>query len=276
MYHFNIRYLKSESHEMPYLHNHSYYELYFQISGTQRFYCDNKSYELNGNAFVCCHPGILHKFEGGPYERFLVTASTDMLTTLHKEYLDELSSKGALNFAEQDMEKIHKLLNKMLRLNFSLNRKNELLISCAFSELLCRIYQSSTSCITSSLSLQKSPRDDQTSVIILKIMNYIKLNYTKPLSYKQVCSHFHLSKIWIYKEFKQANGITIFDYKTALQLNAAKVQLQNDQPSIEKIAKNVGFSSANYFCRVFKKNFHVTPMQYRQQTKEKNKPLNIS
>jgi AraC-like DNA-binding protein len=64
--------------------------------------------------------------------------------------------------------------------------------------------------------------------------------------------------------------MTVSQYKLSLQLNEAKRLLVDTKYSIEKISSIVGFSSANYFCKSFRKNVGVSPLQYRLQYEPKS------
>lgn len=54
------------------------------------------------------------------------------------------------------------------------------------------------------------------------------------------------------------------EYITSLRMEHAKLLLTSPEISIGEIADLCGYSSANYFIRVFRSNTLLTPMKYRE------------
>lgn len=261
---FNISREKKQAHTMSYLHNHVYYELYFQLAGERHYFCNNKYYKLSRNSLVVISPHILHKFEGGPYERVLLIVPKDFFPTLQHTYLDKLHEAGAIQFNDEDMVEIQKILNELLHLNSTITKDNQLQLSLTFSTLLYKLYYADSTTLYSTHTLKQDTLNYQLSTSILKIMDYVKKHYKEPITYNDLCRHFNLSKAWIAKGFLQANGLTVFQYKLALQLNEAQQLLRTTTLPVEKIAERLGFSSVNYFCKVFKAHLSLTPLQFRK------------
>ena len=76
-----------------------------------------------------------------------------------------------------------------------------------------------------------------------------------------------LNKDLIMNTFKNKYGITIGDYITEYRLNKAKTMLDSSGESIKVIATDCGFSDQNYFTKVFRNAFNVTPTEYRNSIK---------
>jgi transcriptional regulator GlxA family with amidase domain len=55
------------------------------------------------------------------------------------------------------------------------------------------------------------------------------------------------------------------EYVHALRLEEAKRQLEASNESIETIARQVGYEDAGFFSRLFRRNVHLTPAQYRRR-----------
>lgn len=63
--------------------------------------------------------------------------------------------------------------------------------------------------------------------------------------------------------FREYLGKSPVEYRTELRLARAQDMLENSDATLEYIAETLGYESAAYFCRVFKKNCHMTPTAYR-------------
>ena len=70
-------------------------------------------------------------------------------------------------------------------------------------------------------------------------------------------------------KFKEAVGITPADYVTMQKIELAKRRLIEGNESITELAYNLGYSSSNYFCSVFKKMMNCSPQNYRLRYRNK-------
>ena len=66
--------------------------------------------------------------------------------------------------------------------------------------------------------------------------------------------------------FKKYTGTNIVNFFLASKMNFALSLLQFSNKSITEISILSGFSSINYFNRIFKKTYGVSPSQYRKST----------
>ena len=51
----------------------------------------------------------------------------------------------------------------------------------------------------------------------------------------------------------------------SLKIDHAKIMLAQSDLSAKAIANYLGFDDYSHFCKVFKKNTEVTPLEYRNQ-----------
>ena len=70
--------------------------------------------------------------------------------------------------------------------------------------------------------------------------------------------------------FNQVIGEPPLAYLQQHRLRLASHYLQQGQLSIQQIAHRVGYSSETAFSQTFKKQFELTPSQYRQQFQNNN------
>ena len=54
------------------------------------------------------------------------------------------------------------------------------------------------------------------------------------------------------------------EYVSRMRLSKAKLLLRDSNKSIEEIATECGFSSANYFGLIFKKEVGLSPLNYKK------------
>lgn len=264
---------KSEQKEntMAYLHSHEYYELYFQLAGARTYFCDNKYYNLSSNTLIVTRPNVLHKFENGPFKRYLISVDSDYFSENQLNFLNDLDKKMLISLSPKQMPAIETTLDELKKIENSVADDKYVLIALKLGLLFHQIYTAQTGVVQPTITLESDSFNYALSPTILKVMDYIQKNYDRKISLNELCREYSLSKTWLCKCFLQANRITIFEYKTELQVNAAKELLLASSHSIEKIAKAVGFSSSRHFSMVFKKHTGTTPLHWRKQFRPQRK-----
>ncbi len=98
------------------------------------------------------------------------------------------------------------------------------------------------------------------------VKNYIHKFFGKPLTVRVLCETFGCSRTTLMNKFREKFGITIGDYITKYRLSRAKIMLKSSTQSIKAIACDCGFSDQNYFTKVFKYEFGLTPTEYRSKS----------
>lgn len=104
---------------------------------------------------------------------------------------------------------------------------------------------------------------------IERAKKYIKEHFTQPLTLEEVAENVGLSPNYFTKVFKDTTGVTFSDYVTNIRLLKAKELLEKNELSLKEICFMVGYKDPNYFSRVFKKQFNLSPKQYQKQILKK-------
>ena len=103
------------------------------------------------------------------------------------------------------------------------------------------------------------------SYLISQVKKYIHDNREKKLSLQEISSHFGVSANYLSQLFKKATGMGITDYITKLKIEAAKDLLLTGNQKIYEISDEVGYDSAFYFSKVFKKYTGMSPKEFRNR-----------
>lgn len=98
---------------------------------------------------------------------------------------------------------------------------------------------------------------------------YIHDHYTEPVSLEEVAQLIDLSPNYFSNLFKEATGKTFVDYITHLRLNKAEGLLQENRYNLKEISYMVGYKDPNYFSRVFKKLYELSPKSYQKEILKK-------
>ena len=114
--------------------------------------------------------------------------------------------------------------------------------------------------------LQPDPRYSEP---VNQVIAYLRLNYSKHISVKEIAGMVYLNQNYLCRLYKSQTGRTIIQDLTKYRLSKAK-QLLERGATVQQAAVECGFENAAYFTQVFYKNEGVNPGSYRKnRTKEK-------
>ncbi len=104
---------------------------------------------------------------------------------------------------------------------------------------------------------------------IRKILKYIDEHINDPISLKSVSSFIGLSPEYTSALFRSEMGKTLTDYINCQKLLFAKKLILESEMPLCDIALYLGFENYNYFSRLFKKHFKVSPKNIQKRRGEK-------
>ncbi len=105
------------------------------------------------------------------------------------------------------------------------------------------------------------PAGDITLGLLIK--RYIKHNLQGKLTLSDIGANLHCSKATLTETFRREFGITIVQYINTLRLQKAEHLLCNTEMPVRTVAEECGFSGAEYFSSLFKKECGCSPLAYR-------------
>ncbi len=100
-----------------------------------------------------------------------------------------------------------------------------------------------------------------------EILKYLERHYQEDLSLSSVAERFSLSPGYFSTIFKKKAGHNFVHYLTGVRIREAKRLLLETQMTISEVALAVGYSSASFFIRSFKKTEGISPSEYRKGKK---------
>lgn len=96
------------------------------------------------------------------------------------------------------------------------------------------------------------------------VQQYIKDHYNEKLYLEEIAASCGYSKYYFCRQFKKCFGIGLSESVNRYRVERAKELMREGSLSVEEVAREVGFSSANYFEIVFRKSAGVSPTVYRK------------
>lgn len=100
---------------------------------------------------------------------------------------------------------------------------------------------------------------------IQKAVAFINQNLDRDLSVRTVSRGAGISKSVLYKRFHACFGCTISEYIHQQRIERAAVLLHSTTLPVEQISQQIGYSSASYFSKSFKKHTGYSPLNYRKR-----------
>lgn len=108
------------------------------------------------------------------------------------------------------------------------------------------------------------------NIIIDDVKKYVSINYRYEIVLKELASHkYFLNSSYLSRLFKQETGMNFSKYLTKYRMNKASELLINTSFKINEISDFVGYNDTSYFIQIFRKEFNLTPEQYRLEEESK-------
>lgn len=93
---------------------------------------------------------------------------------------------------------------------------------------------------------------------------YINDNLQKELTIQDISEGTNISKSVLYKNFRTSFDCTVKEYINAKRIDRSVELLTSTELSMEEISQKVGFASAAYFSKIFKRYKGVSPLKFRK------------
>ncbi len=110
---------------------------------------------------------------------------------------------------------------------------------------------------------EENGKDDR----LISMLNYVQSHY-QDVTLESLAEQFHLSVPYISKYIKEKSGRTFGEHVARMRMKKAKALLKNGNMTVENISYAVGYQNVEHFNRSFKKMFEMTPIQYRNSSRE--------
>lgn len=252
------------------LHSHNHYEImHIKMADGEmaRFRIKDKEYNFDNNSIIAVPPGVEHITISKPQftTRTLISVTHELLqpsATFAKVKLRSLFSHGVLNFASNDMQKIQRILGMIYdEYTQFYNMEDTPKIQALFALLLCELSEFSS--VASPLHIS--------TVTTADIIKYIGRHYSQPITLDLLANRFAINKYTICRQIKAETGKHFTEILQTVRMDAAKRLLIKSNMNIVDIAAATGFTSSNYFSKMFKKRFNITPLEYRNLNKRKKR-----
>ena len=124
----------------------------------------------------------------------------------------------------------------------------------AKTELLCTIFRTLG-------DMAINPKKEK----LVPAISYLLEHLTEKINCHKLAQECSLSTAQLYNLFHTEYQMTPLEYRDSLLMRRATLMLRDGTFSIAEIAEKLGFESASYFSRFFKKHRGISPSEYSKQ-----------
>lgn len=220
-----------------------YYDLTFVTSGSMVYYANGVRYVLNKNDAVFLPPGTVRSREDGDkpcgYVSFNFYALPDAHLPFEYHLKDCMSSEIKRLVSAFPQSHLHNYFHSEEKLANMLNY------------ILFELFDN--------VSMQS--HNDHVG----KMIKYIHSSLTEKISLSDVSESVGLTKEYAASVFKREMRKTVMEYINERKMLCAKELIQTGELSLTEVATQLGFENYNYFSRLFKKHFDMTPIAFKNR-----------
>jgi len=100
--------------------------------------------------------------------------------------------------------------------------------------------------------------------VIVNIAQYVRENFHKNLSLRELGGLFELSPVYLGQLFKKQYGISFKKFLSEIRIEEAKRLLSSTDLRVYEVAHSVGYADSDYFTEQFIKSAGISPSVYRE------------
>lgn len=248
-------------------HTHDYYEFYFFLEGDVHIQVGNDIYPVRFGDIMLIPPHNSHctiiRSHDVPYRRFVFWISQEYCNHLLQSspdyaYIMQYVETEKNYIFHTDQILFNEVQSKLLRILEEMRSQKygrEAQISICVNDLILRLNRLAYE--------QNTPkRKNPEFLLYQQLTEYIEDHLEDDLSLEKLASLFFVSKYHIAHVFKDNIGLSIHQYITKKRLNLCKEAISGKM-NITEAYQMYGFGDYSSFYRAFKKEFGISPKDYR-------------
>ena len=255
----------SYSNAVVQLHSHNFYEIiYCRNNCSAEYLIGSQRFRLQRGDIVLVPPGVSHRpllprTMEQPYIRDVLWVSTELISILGQVFPEKLPPAHNSGYLLRSSGTKWEYLGEMFRTGIleAGNRAPgwEMAVTGNTLALLTHLKRAF-------LDTDTIPPKAEKPELLDQAIGYIETNLSKKLSLESAARALFVSPSTVSQTFRSKMGTSFYRWVTQRRLIAAKALIAEDIP-LESVGAQVGFSDHSVFYRAFRKEYGISPRQYR-------------
>ena len=239
-------------------HRHNdYYEITFIVSGVYIHTYKGHNYNLTPGDLILMSPHSEHQLYTEPMQAtfFAICIQEDFFLSCVKQHFPDFEEHVFSKCTVAHLDSTDFTYLEQLGRQLSNTRPSRYVADTLTYLTLVNIFH------------KNNPTLKNKSEPVQRILNLLNEPSLLHMPASRLYSTAGLSAPTFIKNFKEQTGYTIVEYKNKKRMEFAANMLRNTDKKVIDIAYELRFESLSYFLRTFKKEFGITPTEYRKNHK---------
>jgi AraC-like DNA-binding protein len=242
------------------LHSHPFFEMDIYISGMISYISDNQEIIPVRGSVLLFPPQVMHTAhlsEKSKYERYVFYFTPQFFYAFGADLLPLLSKMktACLEILPEAQGMFYYYLNKIQYISETRTDETVLAMNACILQFFVLLSEKGRQ---NSKSVYHLPQN------IVQIKSYIDDNLQTISTVGEISAHFHYSREYLSRLFRQYYNINISEYITRQKISAAKKALESGSRVTEAFQLS-GYHTMSSFISAFKKFVNMTPSEYRKR-----------
>ena len=269
----NIAVKKHNRYTPLFEHRHAFFEMVCVLDGTAENTINNETINMKAGDICIIAPDVPHTL--GVFNDDSIVVNVIIRKSTFKEtFTGQISEDSILSqfftrifysdnknsyilFHTEDDDMLHHLLDYLIWEGLNTSEYSKSIMDNLLKTIFCYLLKNHKDNSQISKSLSTSSTD------VITILNYIQQNYST-ISLQSLADHFDYSTSHLSRLIKKHTGTTFAKILQDIKLKKGCNFLESSNLPIKDISDIIGYESVEYFTRIFKKTYKMTPSEYRQ------------
>lgn len=249
-------------------HWHTELEFVYIESGTVTVWIGEKQFEIIEGNGIFINSKVLHRFYSPanaliPNFVFMPSFISASDSLIYQKYvLPIISSSLSFVIFHKEVPWQARVLSVMQQIISAQDSRSskELITASLLQKLWLEIFENADI----PYSEEHKDHSSASQARLQLMMQYIQLNYSQNISLDDIARQAMVSKSTALNLFRKYLHVTPVNFLINYRLKQASLLLSKTEKKINVISSETGFHNVDYFCRLFKKRYTLTPTEYRE------------
>ena len=241
------------------LHCHSFYEIYYFISGKVQYRIEGRSFLPEPGSLLLIPANAFHGVRVDsrePYERYAFHFLPELLPKEEADLLLAPFQSGRRYLRLADSAAFRPYCDSLLQCGEIEGALRPVAVRCRLEALLTEL--------SLIWGVSPGPAETEEGRLTEKILSYINGHLLEPLPLKALGARFFISRNHLNRVFQAATGTTVGSY-IAYKRSARAQRLLLEGQSAKEAALNAGFRDYSTFYRSYRRVFGYAPAKTRER-----------